>query len=63
MLTAAPERVPTVLLEQLRPGGRMVLPVGPPDTQKLTVIDKDARGGIQAREIIPVRFSSLETVI
>ncbi|WP_458095500.1 protein-L-isoaspartate(D-aspartate) O-methyltransferase [Roseomonas sp. WA12] len=63
MLTAAPERVPSVLLDQLRPGGRMVLPVGPAEAQKLTVIDKDAGGEIQAREIIPVRFSSLETVL
>lgn len=63
MLTAAPERIPQLLLDQLRPGGRMVLPVGPADAQKLTVVDKDAGGGIHSRVVMPVRFSSLETVI
>jgi protein-L-isoaspartate(D-aspartate) O-methyltransferase len=62
MLTAAPERLPAALLDQLRPGGRMVLPVGPAEDQRLTVVDKDATGKIQAREVIPVRFSGLETV-
>lgn len=63
MLTAAPERVPLGLVEQLKPGGQMVLPVGPADDQRLTVIDKDAVGQIHTREVIPVKFSSLETVI
>jgi protein-L-isoaspartate(D-aspartate) O-methyltransferase len=63
MLTAAPERVPPALVEQLKPGGRMVLPVGPEDDQRLTVINKDEVGKLYAREVIPVRFSSLETVI
>jgi protein-L-isoaspartate(D-aspartate) O-methyltransferase len=62
MLTAAPERLPAALLDQLKPGGRMVLPVGPAEDQRLTVVDKDATGKIQAREVIPVRFSGLETV-
>lgn len=63
MLTAAPEQVPLALLDQLKPGGRMVLPVGPAKGQQLTVIDKDAVGATHAREVIPVSFSRLETII
>jgi protein-L-isoaspartate(D-aspartate) O-methyltransferase len=50
------------LLEQLKPGGRLVLPVGSEDAQFLTVIDKDAAGQLKSRKLIPVRFSRLETV-
>ncbi|HYG88539.1 MAG TPA: protein-L-isoaspartate(D-aspartate) O-methyltransferase [Azospirillum sp.] len=62
IVTAAAERVPPALVEQLRPGGRMVLPVGPPALQILTVVDKDAAGRIALRGFIPVRFTQLETV-
>ena len=62
LVTAAPERLPAALLGQLKPGGRMVLPLGPPEAQKLTVLDKDAGGKVAQRELIPVRFSQLETV-
>ena len=58
---AALERPPPALLEQLKPGGRIVLPVGPDDEQLLTVIDKEASGRMRTREVIPVRFSRLET--
>jgi protein-L-isoaspartate(D-aspartate) O-methyltransferase len=63
ILTAAPERVPHALVEQLKPGGQIVLPLGPADDQWLTVINKDEAGELHARAVIPVRFSSLETVI
>jgi protein-L-isoaspartate(D-aspartate) O-methyltransferase len=63
LVTAAAERPPAALLEQLKPGGRLVLPMGPPDAQRLTVIDKDAAGHARARELIPVRFTRLETVL
>jgi protein-L-isoaspartate(D-aspartate) O-methyltransferase len=62
IVTAAAERVPTALIEQLKPGGRMVLPMGPPAIQRLTVVDKDAAGQVKLRQLIPVRFSLLETV-
>jgi protein-L-isoaspartate(D-aspartate) O-methyltransferase len=62
-VTAAAERPPVALLEQLKPGGRLVLPMGPSDDQRLTVIDKDAAGNTRARELIPVRFTPLETVL
>jgi protein-L-isoaspartate(D-aspartate) O-methyltransferase len=62
LVTAAAERPPPALLEQLKPGGRMVMPVGG-EEQQLTVIDKDETGDTRAREVMPVRFSRLETVM
>ena len=62
IVTAAAERMPPALIEQLKPGGRMVLPMGPPAMQKLTVVDKDATGRVELRQLIPVRFSLLETI-
>ena len=62
LVTVAAERPPPALLEQLKPGGRLVLPLGPQEAQLLTVIDKDAAGRLETRELIPVRFSQLETV-
>jgi protein-L-isoaspartate(D-aspartate) O-methyltransferase len=61
LLTAAAERPPAALLEQLKPEGRMVLPMGPPDAQQLTVINMDANRQTSSRELIPVRSSLLET--
>ena len=63
LMTAAAERPPAALLEQLKAGGRLVLPLGPVDDQWLTVIDKDAAGQTRTREFIPVSFSLLETII
>ncbi|MGK9233328.1 protein-L-isoaspartate(D-aspartate) O-methyltransferase [Inquilinus limosus] len=63
MVTAAADQPPTALLDQLRPGGRLVMPLGPTDAQILTVIDKDTGGTLYASESIPVRFSRLETVL
>jgi protein-L-isoaspartate(D-aspartate) O-methyltransferase len=54
MVTAAPERVPEPLVDQLGPGGRMVIPVGGTE-QWMTVIDRSA-GGVVERRTIPVRF-------
>jgi protein-L-isoaspartate(D-aspartate) O-methyltransferase len=63
LVTAAAEQPPPALLEQLKPGGRMVLPLGGDEEQQLTVIDKNETGDTRAREVIPVRFSRLETVM
>jgi protein-L-isoaspartate(D-aspartate) O-methyltransferase len=63
LVAAGAERIPPALLEQLKPGGRMVLPLGPAEGQRLTVIDKGADGRTHVREVIPVRFSRLETVV
>jgi protein-L-isoaspartate(D-aspartate) O-methyltransferase len=63
LVTAGAERRPPALLEQLKPGGRLVLPLGPDDAQRLVALDKDAAGQTRARALIPVRFSRLETVL
>lgn len=57
MVTAAPPVLPPVLLEQLKPGGRLVAPVGPENaTQWLNVWIKQPDGSCEIRKIIPVRF-------
>jgi protein-L-isoaspartate(D-aspartate) O-methyltransferase len=60
MVTAASDLIPTPLLAQLKPGGRMVIPTGIPDKQTLMLVEKSATGSLSAREILPVRFSELE---
>jgi protein-L-isoaspartate(D-aspartate) O-methyltransferase len=62
IVSAAAEQIPPALLEQLKPGGRLVMPIGPEEVQRLTVTDKDAGGQAKTREVLPVRFSRLETV-
>jgi protein-L-isoaspartate(D-aspartate) O-methyltransferase len=62
MVTAAPELIPPSLLYQLKSGGRMVLPAGLADAQKLMLVEKDVGGRVSTKEILPVRFSSLEGV-
>jgi len=62
IVTAAAETVPKELVDQLKPGGRMVLPVGPPDHQRMTVVKKDAKGKVTESRGMPVRFSLLEVV-
>ena len=60
LVTAAPERVPPPLLAQLKPGGRMVIPVGAiSDVQSLQLIRKDSEGRIESRSVLPVRFVPL----
>jgi protein-L-isoaspartate(D-aspartate) O-methyltransferase len=55
LLTAAPPSVPEPLLAQLKPGGRMVLPVGT-IWQELLVLTKKPDGSIETRKVLPVRF-------
>ena len=61
IVTAAPDLIPPPLIQQLKPGGRMVLPAGNEDAQQLMVVERDKNGRISTREIIPVNFSTLET--
>ena len=59
IVTAAAPEVPGALLEQLKVGGRMILPLGETrETQFLTHINK-TENGIEQRELIPVRFVPL----
>jgi protein-L-isoaspartate(D-aspartate) O-methyltransferase len=63
VVTAAADEPPPALLRQLKPGGRMVLPLGGDEAQVLAVVRKNADGEVSVRESIPVRFTRLETVI
>lgn len=57
IVTAAAGYIPPALLEQLKPGGRMVIPVGSLyGIQNLILVEKDAAGDLRARNLLPVRF-------
>ena len=57
IVTAAAESPPPPLVEQLRPGGRMIIPLGPPgQVQELTMIEKGADGELTDMLVFPVRF-------
>jgi len=60
MVTAAPDLIPPALINQLKPGGRMMIPAGLSDDQQLILVEKRANGRLSTREILPVRFSQLE---
>lgn len=60
MVTAAADEIPAPLLEQLKPGGRLVMPVGGQgETQWLTLVSKDLDDNIDRRVVLPVRFVPL----
>jgi protein-L-isoaspartate(D-aspartate) O-methyltransferase len=60
MVTAAASHVPPPLVEQLKPGGRMVIPVGAQFlTQHLQLVQKEADGSVVSKQILPVRFVPL----
>jgi protein-L-isoaspartate(D-aspartate) O-methyltransferase len=54
VVTAAPERVPPPLIDQLKIGGRMIVPIGRAE-QELAILDRESNG-ITRRSSIPVRF-------
>jgi protein-L-isoaspartate(D-aspartate) O-methyltransferase len=57
VVTAAAAAVPPALVEQLKPGGRMVIPVGSQfRTQQFTLIEKNADGTTRQRPVLPVMF-------
>jgi protein-L-isoaspartate(D-aspartate) O-methyltransferase len=57
IVTAAPPEVPQALVDQLKPGGRLVAPVGASTAdQQLVVLEKDKAGRISRRSVLPVRF-------
>ena len=60
IVTAAAPHIPAALIEQLRPGGRLVLPVGLPySSQDLLLVEKDGEGNTQQRDILAVAFVPL----
>jgi protein-L-isoaspartate(D-aspartate) O-methyltransferase len=61
IVSAAPELIPAALMHQLKAGGRMVIPAGPPEAQQLWLVEKDTAGAVSRRQVLPVRFSLLES--
>jgi protein-L-isoaspartate(D-aspartate) O-methyltransferase len=61
LVAAASKQPPPKLVEELKVGGRLVMPLGGPEEQKLSVVAKDARG-VHVRSVLDVRFTELETV-
>lgn len=60
IVTAAAEKIPDPLINQLKPGGRMVIPVNNTFySQDLLIVEKDDAGNIDAKKTIPVRFVPL----
>ncbi|SHF57712.1 protein-L-isoaspartate(D-aspartate) O-methyltransferase [Fodinibius roseus] len=57
ILTAAPEKIPPPLIEQLKPGGILVAPLGAAgQTQTLTKVTKNKEGDVEIERQLPVRF-------
>jgi len=60
VVTAAASHVPPPLIEQLAPGGRMIIPVGQPFlAQQLVLVTKDEEGVVKTRQLLPVMFVPL----
>lgn len=60
IVTAAADHVPPPLVEQLKNGGRMVIPVGSRFfVQQLVLVTKDDKGKLTTRQMLPVRFVPL----
>ena len=60
IVTAAAEHIPPPLLEQLKPGGKLVIPVGEHrGYQELLLVEVDEQGEISKRSVLPVRFVPL----
>lgn len=59
LVAAAPDLIPTPLLAQLKPGGKMVIPAGIEDAQQLMLVEKNEKGQLNVEEILSVRFSTL----
>ena len=60
IVTAAPDHIPPLLLHQLKPGGKLVIPVGGRfQIQNLTLVQKTEAGSIMTRQLMPVLFVPL----
>ncbi len=61
IIKEAVNHIPVPLLRQLRPGGRLVVPLGPiDDIQSLTLVEKTSEGKLRSHRILPVKFSPLQ---
>ncbi|MBI4183006.1 MAG: protein-L-isoaspartate O-methyltransferase [Proteobacteria bacterium] len=61
LVKEALDHLPPALVAQLKPGGRMVLPLGPSeDVQHLTLVEKGADGTLRTTRVLPVRFSPFQ---
>jgi protein-L-isoaspartate(D-aspartate) O-methyltransferase len=58
VVAAAPEHIPPAFIEQLRPGGRLVIPVGPQASQELRVLERREKS-VHLLKTLPVRFVPL----
>ena len=56
ILTAAPPQLPQILVDELKPGGKLVAPVGAGDGQNLILVEKSESGKITTKTVLPVRF-------
>ena len=60
VVTAAPSAIPQPLVDQLKPGGKMVIPIGgSAEVQQLLLVEKGADGKATTRRTLPVRFVPL----
>jgi len=61
LVCAGSDLIPAQLLMQLKPGGKMIVPTGMPDSQTLMLVEKTPEGRTNTTDILPVRFALLET--
>jgi protein-L-isoaspartate(D-aspartate) O-methyltransferase len=60
IVTAAPEKIPDALVQQLKTGGKLIIPIGPVyGAQELVLVEKLADGSIVSRSVLPVSFVPL----
>jgi protein-L-isoaspartate(D-aspartate) O-methyltransferase len=59
IITAGADHIPEPLIAQLKPGGRLVMPVGEIPDQHLVLLEKDGDGTVRERRILPVAFVPL----
>lgn len=61
LVKEAVDHLPLPLVGQLKPGARMVVPIGPVEgAQELTLIEKDEQGKVRRKSVLPVRFAPLQ---
>ncbi len=60
IVTAAAEKIPDPLIEQLNPGGKMIIPVGSRSMQNIMLINKDKNGKVITKKFEPVLFVELK---